>query len=274
MSDDKNEKVIEDEKRALKCGLVMPISAIDTYTEKHWDNIRDIIEESLSGLGFEVSMVSDANDSGVIQSRIVQNLFDSDIVICDVSAKNPNVMFELGMRLAFDKPVVIIKDSATSFSFDISVIEHLEYPSDLHYNSIVMFKDKLKKKVIGTIDAANNPEYTTFLKHFSITKVAKIETREMDSFEFFVKALSEIKSDIVAINNKLSKSGHETSSGNQIDLSRLALLAANEYIESTKDLGNYRDFINSDIVADLRFQYSLDDSVLKQAFSNATLAHL
>lgn len=274
MSDDKLEQVIEDGNRTLKCGLVMPISTIDTYTEKHWDNIRDIIEESLSGLGFEVSMVSYSNDSGVIQSRIVQNLFDADIVVCDVSAKNPNVMFELGMRLAFDKPVVIIKDNATSFSFDISVIEHLEYPSDLHYNSIVMFKEKLKNKVIGTIEAASNPEYTTFLKHFSITKVAKIETREMDSFEFLVKALSEIRGDIVAINNKLSKSGHEISPGNQVDLNRLALLAANDYIDSTKDLGNYRDFINSDIVADLKFQYSLDDSILKQAFSNATLAHL
>lgn len=274
MSDEKNKKIMEQESRSLKCGLVMPISAIDAYTEKHWDNIRDIIKESLSGLNFEINLVSDSNDSGVIQSRIVQNLFDSDIVICDVSAKNPNVMFELGMRLAFDKPVIIIKDNATSFSFDISVIEHLEYPSDLHYNSIVIFKEKLKNKVVGTIQAANNPEYTTFLKHFSITKVAKIETKEMDSFEFLVKALADIRGDVVAINKKLSRNSHFVSHGDYPDLNRLALMAANEYLSMAKDFGDVKDFINSDIVADLRINYPIDDGTLRLAFNNAALEHL
>ncbi len=55
------------------------------------------------------------------------------IVVCDISARNANVMFELGMRLAFDKPTVIIKDERTPYSFDISSIEHLDYPSDLRY---------------------------------------------------------------------------------------------------------------------------------------------
>lgn len=274
MSDEKNKKTIESENRALKCGLVMPISAIDTYTEKHWDNIRDIIKESLQGLNFEVSLVSDSNDSGVIQSRIVQNLFDSDIVICDVSAKNPNVMFELGMRLAFDKPVIIIKDNATSFSFDISVIEHIEYPSDLHYNSILIFKEKLKNKVIGTVQAANNPDYTTFLKHFSITKVAKIETKEMDSSEFLFKAISDIRSDVIAINAKLSKSNRFVHHGDYPDLNKLALMAANEYLSMERELGDIKDFINSDVVADLRINYPVDDVTLRQAFNLAMLEYL
>ncbi len=39
-------------------------------------------------------MVSEADDVGVIQKRIVQNLHTHEIVVCDVSCKNPNVMFE------------------------------------------------------------------------------------------------------------------------------------------------------------------------------------
>jgi hypothetical protein len=35
-----------------------------------------------------------------------------------LALKNPNVMFELGMRLAFDKPAIIIKDNRTNYSFD------------------------------------------------------------------------------------------------------------------------------------------------------------
>jgi hypothetical protein len=33
--------------------------------------------------------------------------------LCDVSGKNANVMFELGLRLAFDNPTIIIKDDKT-----------------------------------------------------------------------------------------------------------------------------------------------------------------
>ena len=78
-------------------------------------------------------------------NRIIENIYSSDIVICDVSCKNANVMFELGMRLAFDKPTIIIKDDSTGYSFDTSLIEHLEYPRDLRFTSIIKFKENANK---------------------------------------------------------------------------------------------------------------------------------
>jgi hypothetical protein len=99
--------------KTLSCGLVMPISAIDGCTAEHWSEVKSIIIEAVESITdpiFSVRLVGDADDIGVIQKRIVQNLYSSDIIVCDVSGKNPNVMFELGMRLAFDKPTVIVKD--------------------------------------------------------------------------------------------------------------------------------------------------------------------
>ena len=58
----------------------------------------------------------------MIHKTIVQNLYLNPIVVCDVSGKNANVMFELGLRLAFDKPTIIIKDDKTDYSFDTSVV--------------------------------------------------------------------------------------------------------------------------------------------------------
>ncbi|NMG00953.1 hypothetical protein GPA27_26615 [Aromatoleum toluolicum] len=119
--------------------------------------------------------LSDADDVGVIQKRIVQNLYSSDVVICDVSCKNPNVMFELGMRLAFDKPTVIIKDDQTDYSFDTGVVEHLTYPRDLRFTKIVQFKSTLADKVFATYLAAQKPDCQTFLKSFGTFHVARIE---------------------------------------------------------------------------------------------------
>ncbi|TOQ35496.1 hypothetical protein CGG96_25060, partial [Vibrio parahaemolyticus] len=149
------------------CGIVMPISSIDGCGESHWKDVYGILEEAIQDAGYKANMVSDSDDVGVIQKRIIQNLYENPIVVCDVSGKNPNVMFELGMRLAFDKPTIIVKDDETAYSFDTSSIEHIEYPRDLRFTDIVRFKTKLSEKIKNTIEkSTSDPSYTTFLKHF------------------------------------------------------------------------------------------------------------
>lgn len=171
----------------------MPISSIDGCSEAHWEQVRTIIEESLEGTDLAIELVSDADEVGVIQKRIIQNIYDNDIVICDVSCKNPNVMFELGMRLAFDKPAVIIKDEITPYTFDTSPVEHLNYPRGLHYHQIQEFKTKLRAKVTATLEASKKPEYTTFLKHFGKFVVAKIEEKHLGKDEFILESLQELR---------------------------------------------------------------------------------
>ncbi|AYO04060.1 RNA helicase [Vibrio parahaemolyticus] len=196
---------MEQEKTELKCGLIMPISPIDGCSAEHWSEVKDIIEEALVGTDFHVKLVSDASDVGIIQKRIVQNIYDNEIVICDVSGKNPNVMFELGMRLAFDKPTIIIKDDKTNYSFDTSPIEHIEYPRDLHYSTIKAFKETLKHKVIATYQASQDPAYTTFLKHFGEFKVAAIASKEVTKEDFILESISELRDDLANMNRKMNK---------------------------------------------------------------------
>lgn len=174
------------------CGLVMPISSIGGCTEQHWTDVKAILFDVIESAEFDPNLVSDADDAGIIQQRIIQNLYDNPIVICDVSAKNPNVMFELGLRLAFDKPTIIVKDDTTDYSFDTAPIEHLEYPRDLRFNKIVAFKDKLKTKITGTHKkATEDPSYTTFLKHFNMITVAKLESKEVSKNDYMLQEIKE-----------------------------------------------------------------------------------
>ena len=157
-----------DKDRVFTCGLIMPISGIDGCPAEHWSDVKAIITDAVELIPvpkFTVKLVSDADDVGIIQKRIVQNVYGSDVVVCDVSGKNPNVMFELGMRLAFDKPTVIVKDDKTDYSFDTGIIEHVGYPRDLRFNKMVAFRSTLAEKVCATLKAANeNAEHSTFLK--------------------------------------------------------------------------------------------------------------
>lgn len=184
------------------CGIVMPISAIDGCLESHWLDVKNIISDAIAAAGFEANLVSDADEIGVIQKRIIQNLYDNPIVVCDVSAKNANVMFELGLRLAFDKPTIIIKDDMTSYSFDTSSIEHLEYPRDLRYSKIVEFKSRLASKIKATYEASlDSDNYTTFLKHFGQFKVAKLDEKEVPSEELILDELAAIRRSIARLDS-------------------------------------------------------------------------
>ena len=88
---------------------------------------------------------------------------------------NSNVMFELGMRLAFDKPTIIIKDYTIKHSFDTSIIEHLEYPRDLRFSKIVDFKATIAKKVLATYKHfIDRPDDSMFLGNFGEFKVAEL----------------------------------------------------------------------------------------------------
>jgi hypothetical protein len=179
------------------CGIVMPISAIDGCTESHWADVLDILTEAIEDSGFEANLVSNADDSGIIHKRIIQNLYDNPVVVCDVSGKNPNVMFELGLRLAFDKPTVIIKDEKTSYAFDTSAIEHLEYPRDLRFSKIVDFKQKLAEKIKATHQrATSDSNYTTFLKHFGEFKVAKLDKKEVSGQEYILEEIRAMRASI------------------------------------------------------------------------------
>lgn len=196
----------------MTCGIVMPISAIDGLSESHWLDVRAILEEAITGAGFKPNLVSDAADAGVIHKRIVQNLYSNPIVVADVSCKNPNVMFELGMRLAFDKPTVIVRDSQTPIVFDTGVVEHITYPRDLRYGAVGAFKQKLADKVIATFKEQSEPGQTsTFMKNFGPFTTPKFETRAVDKEEFILEEMRDMRLTMSRLQQMLAS---EVSAGN------------------------------------------------------------
>lgn len=202
------------------CGLVMPISPLDGCDETHWQDVKEILSASIEAADFETQMVSDADEVGIIQKRIIQNLYENPVVVCDVSGKNPNVMFELGMRLAFDKPTIIVKDDKTDYSFDTAPIEHIEYPRDLRFAQIVRFKKELSDKIKATHKKSiSDKDYTTFLKNFGTFTIPKLVTEEVPSEKFILDELQQIRKEI----SFLSSNRYPRSSPNISNRSNLCL---------------------------------------------------
>lgn len=200
---EKSSKTKKEDKKPT-CGIVMPISEIDGLTSNHWKDVLKIITEAARSVNFNSNLVSNAPETAVIQQNIVQNLYENDIVVVDVSAKNPNVMFELGLRLAFDKPTVIIKDDKTDYSFDTSPIEHLKYRRDLRHYDIISFKEELSEKIMATYKKSiADKNYSPFLQNFNRIQPSKLESKEVDVIEYLESRFSQMESRLVSkgINN-------------------------------------------------------------------------
>ncbi len=163
----------------VPCGVVMPISEMPGYPASHWEDVLRIIKEGLKESRFQVDLVSENAAAGIILDGIIHHLADDPIVICDVSARNANVMFELGVRLAFNKATVIIKDDLTSYPFDTSPLKYIEYPRDLRYPKVQKFQAELAKTVAATYEASQKSGYKTFLEYFGRLK----STQELPTIE-------------------------------------------------------------------------------------------
>lgn len=201
----------EEEKKTTKIpinvGLIMPIAEIAGLGEQHWEDLRRIINEALKDndkYEMNIRLVSHSDEVRVIQTSIVQNIYNDDIVIIDVSAKNANVMFEFGMRLAFDKAFVVIKDDKTPYIFDTGNIQHLEYPRDLRYTQIESFKVNLRKKVISTLEhSLSNPNISMYLEQYGNLKPSKIEEKEVSGIEYVQTAIETIRKDFKRLENNV-----------------------------------------------------------------------
>lgn len=160
------------EEQRKTCGIVMPIASIgEHYSEEHWRRVKKILQRAIDRAGLNWQLVWENPEVDVIQSAILQNLYENDVVVCDVSGLNPNVMLEVGIRLSTKRPTVIVTDRLLKPPFDIGTIGYIEYQRDLEYNAIEDFIDRLSKKIKTVISAYANGSYKSFVENYNFELV-------------------------------------------------------------------------------------------------------
>jgi hypothetical protein len=98
--------------------------------------LRSLITPAAKESGFAVR-TANRQGSDLIQSTIINDLIEADLVIADLTEHNPNVLFELGVRMAEDKPVVLIKARGTGPLFDVdNMLRVFEYNPNLWQTTI------------------------------------------------------------------------------------------------------------------------------------------
>lgn len=147
----------ETKKEREQCFVIMPISDQGDYPTGHFDKIyAQIFKPAIESAGYEAYRVDENKICDSIMKKIFDALYRCPMAICDLSNRNPNVLYELGIRQAYDKPVVLVQDDKTDKIFDISGINTVYYKSDRLYENILEARKKITEAIISTRDGKEN----------------------------------------------------------------------------------------------------------------------
>ncbi len=114
------------------------LSPIDTeYTEIYSQLIKPTLEQE----GFVVAR-ADELDLQNILAAIVHGISQADLVVAEISSRNPNVMYELGIAHALGKPTVILTQDIDQVPFDLRSYRLIKYSP--HFAAIGGLIDSLK----------------------------------------------------------------------------------------------------------------------------------
>lgn len=125
------------ESDARVCFVIMPIADSESYDLGHWRRVYEhIVRPACVLAGFKPVRADDVNQTNHIVLDVLRQLLNAEMAICDLSGRNPNVFYELGIRQAFNKPVCLIKDIVTPRVFDIQGLRDIEYDHGLRVDTI------------------------------------------------------------------------------------------------------------------------------------------
>lgn len=146
--------------------VAMPFSEkTSTYPKGYFDEVlKHLITPATVKANF-TAKTAKKSGSDIIQSTIVNDLDEADLVIVDLTEHNPNVLFELGLRIAFNKPVCLIRAKGTAPIFDIDhMLRVYDYDPNLWTSTIEYDIPNLSEHIAETWKNRESKLYLSLLR--------------------------------------------------------------------------------------------------------------
>ncbi len=198
------------ENREKICFIIMPISDVEGYDIGHFKRVYEyIIKPACLNAGFTPVRADDVKKTNVIVINILQKLLNSEMAVCDLSGRNPNVLYELGIRQAFDLPVSFIKDDITTRIFDIQGFRDIEYNSSLRIDEVNDAIEKLTLNIVETFKSKGQ-DVNSIVELLGISKAKITHQIEISTdTDIILKSLNDLSLRIGNIESKLVTTSKE-----------------------------------------------------------------
>lgn len=147
----------------MKCFLISPIGESGSEIRKRADKLRDALLRPVTDrMGLELIRIDEETHCDVITDRIFQHLDHDELVIADLTGKNPNVFYETGYRQKTGLPMIMIREKGEDIPFDVRAVQILEYSFDIVEGQDFQFvlEKAAEEKLSANIDSVCDTECT------------------------------------------------------------------------------------------------------------------
>jgi hypothetical protein len=187
------------------CFVIMPITDSEGYSAGHFKRVYEhIIKPACIKAGFNAVRADDVQKTNIIIVDVLQKIISAEMCICDLSSRNPNVLYELGIRQAFGLPVTLIKDNKTPRIFDIQGIRDIEYDENLRIDIVEERINELCETITQTYESKDK-EIKSLIQVLNV-KPAEIsgELKISQETSLILDQLKSLNSKINEIENKVA----------------------------------------------------------------------
>jgi hypothetical protein len=170
------------------CFVIAPVGDPGSPVSKRADQVfTHIIEPVTLALKYRAKRADQMKRPGVITSKVLAAVADSDLVVADLTDHDPTVFYALAIRHAAQRPVVQLIDAAQELPFDVANMRTIYV--DVHDLDSAQSARKELKECVQAAEASS-PVETPVL-------AAKSMRRLWDSKEptdtFIAEALDELR---------------------------------------------------------------------------------
>ena len=135
------------------CFVVMP------FARPHGDYYSTIYEPAITKAGLRpVRADNDIFGAGKIMDQVWSGITSAKVLVAELTTKNANVFYELGLAHALKKPVVLVSSNEEDVPFDLHHIRVIYYD----VNDPFWGQKLLEKVAENILSAIQNPEEAIF----------------------------------------------------------------------------------------------------------------
>jgi hypothetical protein len=120
---------------------------------KEFDGVYTAIKHASENLGLDTTRVDELYEPGPIIQQIFRGIAESDFVVAEISSKNANVYYEVGLAHCVRKPTLLLANKETIN----------EIPFDVRHNRLLVYD----KNNIGQLEETLTRHFKYFINHLS-----------------------------------------------------------------------------------------------------------
>ncbi len=130
------------------CFVLMP------FGSKFDNHYKTVFTPSIKEAGFEPLRADDLFGSGMVIEQIWEQIRKAKVLLAELTGKNANVFYELGLAHAIRQPVVIVTDNIEDVPFDLRHLRVITYDVDNPF-----WGDQLSRSIIDFLkNTKSDPE--------------------------------------------------------------------------------------------------------------------